>query len=82
MQKSKCGEDQMVRVKGKARKCSPVQTGAGQSVMVDFRRRPTCVYWPRCSSLCGQGGRTVGVSWVAERLGESRCFPLEVEGKK
>lgn len=33
-------------------------------------------------SLCGQGGRTIGVSGVAERLGESCCFPLEVEGKK
>lgn len=31
----------MVRVKGKARKCGPVQTGAGQSAMADFRGRPT-----------------------------------------
>lgn len=66
----------MVRVRGKGRKRGPVHTGARQSATADFRRRPT---W---SSLCGQGGRTVGVSGVAERLGESRCFPLEVEGKK
>lgn len=59
-----------------------MQTRAKRSVMADQKETEKCLLASSFLSLCGQGGRTVGVSGVAERLRESHCFPLEVEGKK
>ena len=52
----------------------------GKAVTTDFSRRPKGVNWSHLSSLslCGQRGRTVGASGMAERLGENRCFPFEM----